>query len=243
MKLIQLNTWGGRLENQINGFFEEEKADIVCLQEVMSVGAGSVGLFTSLEHIQQTNHYKHAFISPVFSFNLMHRTAHFGNAIVTSYDLADKTTIFTNLEHKDNFDFNEDDYNVRNLQHAVLSIGGNKLNILNHHGHHVPTHKNGNPETFRQMKQLAAYIETLTGPIILCGDFNLEPNSDSLNLINDRLENLPVKYKLSTTRTNLTNKKEVCDYIFVNNQVKIKEFFASDKIVSDHQALILDFEL
>jgi endonuclease/exonuclease/phosphatase family metal-dependent hydrolase len=50
-------------------------------------------------------------------------------------------------------------------------------------------------------------------------------------------------YKFETTRNELTHKTEVCDYVFVSDDVKVKEFYASDRLVSDHAALILDFSL
>ena len=132
---------------------------------------------------------------------------------------------------------------MRNFVHAVVDLNGQKLNLLTHHGYWIQEHKNGNPETLRQMKQLGEYIDDLDGPVILTGDFNLAPDSESIGLINQRLTNLSTKYKLTTTRTNLTHKKEVCDYIFVSDDVKVKSFKASDEVVSDHKALILEFDV
>lgn len=76
----------------------------------------------------------------------------------------------------------------------------------------------------------------------MTGDFNLEPHSESLELINNMLTNLPIKYGLKTTRTELTHKTEVCDYIFVNDQVKVESFKALEDIASDHMALVTVFE-
>lgn len=36
MKLIQLNTWSCKLPTEINRLFNNEKPDVVCLQEVVS---------------------------------------------------------------------------------------------------------------------------------------------------------------------------------------------------------------
>jgi len=91
------------------------------------------------------------------------------------------------------------------------------------------------------MKELVQYIKKLEGAVILTGDFNLAPHSKSLEQLNKMLSNLSVKANLDTTRNQLTYKKEVCDYIFVNDQVKVKSFEASDELVSDHKALILEF--
>ncbi len=243
MKLIQLNIWAGRLEKQIAGFLEEQQPDIACLQEAISI-KGNGAIFVGFEALQQCwRKPTHAFHTPMFSFKFMNRIASFGNGIISTLPFTDQEALYTNLEPKEAFDFDMPDYNVRNLQHVRLDIDGKKLHILNHHGHHIPEHKNGDESTMRQMRQIRDYINKLDGSIILTGDFNLSPHSKSLQLINRKLDNLSVKYKLETTRNELTHKKEVCDYIFVNDQVKVKNFVASDALISDHKALILEFDI
>jgi endonuclease/exonuclease/phosphatase family metal-dependent hydrolase len=242
MKLLQLNEWGGRLEKQVVELLKKEDADIVCLQEAVDA-PGDAALSVPTHKLQEDAKYAHAFASPVFSFKLMNKTATFGNVILSRLSFADSHTIFTNLSYKEDFDFDSDDYNIRNLQHVIIEVNDTPVNILNHHGHHVRQHKDGDAETLRQMKQIAAYIQTLTGPIILTGDFNLAPHSESLEAINSLLNNLSIEYKLKTTRTFLTHKQEVCDYIFVSDQIKVERFEAIEYIASDHQALVLEFEV
>lgn len=242
MRLLQLNAWGARLGHQVADLLKDQTPDIACLQEVMEFDGDAV-LCASLGDLQQAGGFKESFHSPVFSFNMMNKSAHFGNAIL-SHNPAEKTeTIFTNLEYKADFSFESDDYNIRNLQHAVYEHEGQKLHVLNHHGHHVRTHKNGNEETLRQMLQVADYLQTLEGAVILAGDFNLAPDSKSLEVINELLENQSVSHGLKTTRTPLTSKTEVCDYIFTNRFVRVLDFRMLDTLVSDHAALLLDFEL
>jgi endonuclease/exonuclease/phosphatase family metal-dependent hydrolase len=242
LKLLQLNAWSARLDKQVINLIKSVDADIVCLQEIVELKGDSV-LFATIDDLQKSGSYNGVFMSPVFSFQIMRRMANFGNAILCKKPFLTTKTIFTNLDFKENFDYDSDDYNIRNLQHATIEINGKKLNILNHHGHHVHQHKNGDAETMRQMKQIVNYIAGLEGPVILSGDFNLAPHSESLEHLNSKLANLPLKYGLKTTRTPLTHKSEVCDYIFVNDTVKVSGFIASDEVVSDHKALILEFDL
>lgn len=242
MKLLQLNMWAGRLEPQISALVKQEAPDILCLQEAMNIHGRTAGFFVSLEQLQELSGHEYLFSSPVLSFNFMRRTASYGNAVLSRYPLDQQETVFTNLQHVDNYD-EDGDYNIRNLQHAVADINGTTVHLLNHHGHHVAGHKNGNADTLRQCQMIADYIDKLEGPIILAGDFNLAPHSESLELLNSRLKNLSIEYKLLTTRTNLTHKTEVCDYIFVSDGVTVNDFHALDEIVSDHKALLLDFEI
>lgn len=244
MKLIQANIWGGRLDKQINSFFSSENPDIVCLQEVNDVPGGETGFFTTYDELRKNTKIPYGFFSPVYSFNFMRRSGSFGNAILSKLPLIKTETIFTRLSHLDNFDFLEnDDYNIRNLQHVTVDVKGKILHILNHHGHHIRQHKNGDLETMRQCKIIAEYIATLKGSVILTGDFNLSPHSESLEQVNKLLTNLSVTFGLTTTRNQLTYKSEVCDYIFVSDDIHVNSFTASDELISDHKALILNFEV
>lgn len=242
MKLIQANVWGGRLEPQILKFVEKHNPDIICLQEVIELEGKRSAMFATTEEIMEASGLSHIFMSPVFTFNYMKRKAKFGNCIISKFPLTNEKTIFTGKEHVDDFDFLDSDANMRNLQSADIQLPTNEvLHILNHHGHHINQHKNGDNETMRQCGIIAKEIEKLEGKIIVSGDFNLAPHSESLEQLNHLLTNLSIKYNLETTRTQLTYKKEVCDYIFVSNVLRIKSFEASNEIISDHKALIMEF--
>ncbi|MCA9343019.1 endonuclease/exonuclease/phosphatase family protein [Candidatus Saccharibacteria bacterium] len=243
MKLVQLNVWwGGKLGYNIKEFLKEEAPDILCLQEAMSADKTD-SLFYPVQRISKDAEFKYTLFSPLISYSFMQGKVSMGNAILSRKPITESFTMFTNLEHTEDFDFFVHDYNVRNLVHAKIKNGNKTINVLTHHGHHVPHHKEGNKETDRQCREIANYIKDLSGPVILTGDFNLSPHSKSLKPLNDMLENLPVKHKSKTTRNFLTHKQEVCDYIFINGKVKEKHFEVSEKIVSDHAALILEFDI
>lgn len=242
MKLLQLNMWGGRLEPQILKLMTAEIPDILCLQEAIELKGGKSAMFVTIEEIQKAINAEYVFMSPVFSLNYMNRKADFGNCIISKYPIENTETIFTGKQYIADFDFLNHDPNMRNLQHAELVLPDkSKLHILNHHGHHIHQHKNGDKETMRQCGIIANEIKKLNGRLILSGDFNLAPRSESLQQINTLLDNLSIRFKLKTTRTQLTHKTEVCDYIFVSNEIKVNSFRALNDIVSDHKALVMEF--
>ena len=81
MKLLQLNVWSGRLEKQIQNLIVQEKPDVICLQEAVSIKGGSNGgWFLTVDEIKQLYGMNLAY-SPVISFSFMRRKAEFGNAI------------------------------------------------------------------------------------------------------------------------------------------------------------------
>lgn len=162
MKLLQLNVWGGRLEKQIFNLIDKEKPDIICLQEAISIGGGSNGgYFLTVEEMKKEFGMNLAY-SPVHSFSFMRRKAKFGNAILSKPAIASENTVFTRFEFKDDFDFDSDDYNIRNLLHVAIDSGDQALHILTHHGHHVQSHKKGDAESLRQCQQIVDYMKKLS---------------------------------------------------------------------------------
>lgn len=241
MKVLQLNTWGGRLGSQIKKLINREQPDIVCFQEAIRVEGGSGFVFDELSEIQKDTNFEHCYFSPSFGWKLMRREAQSGLATMSKLPFTHTDNAFTRLEYITDFDILDTDYNVRSLQHVTVECDGKQLHILNHHGHHVPHHKDGDEETMRQCQMIVDYIEKLEGQIVLCGDFNLKPESESLELINDKLVNHAKDRGVLTTRTPLTQKTEVCDYIFTSKEIEVQDFQVLEDIASDHKALIIEF--
>ena len=235
--------WQGRLERVLLKHLEKSSVDFACMQEAVEYSGRSLGLISSYQKIGNSLGLEEQFFSKLISSKLGDKELLFGNVIYSNVPFTQTSTVFTRGEHKNDFNFDEDDYNVRAFQHVQVEINGKKLNILNHHGHHIDSHKLGDDETIRQVKQIIEHINQLEGSVILCGDFNLSPESESIKLIDEKLVNLSVEHKLITTRSKLTYKNEVCDYIFVSSDIKVNSFVMDDTIISDHNALILDFDL
>lgn len=242
MKILQLNVWSGRLFNTLGILLEQEKPDIICFQEGVSMPVVMpCGFFRSVEEVA-SRYGMHIADAPLFGFQLATQQAQFGNYVLSKLPITDCNITFTYGQYEANFDFLTEDYKMVNVLHAGFDRADQPLHVLTIHGFHVPQHKNGNEETISQCQFLLGYIRKLTGDVILTGDFNLAPDSDSIKILDKELHNLTKESELETTRTFLTPKTETCDYIFVNDQVKVKNFYASDIIASDHKALVMEFE-
>lgn len=242
MKLIQLNTWSCKLPTEIVRLLKEEKPDIACFQEVVTARTGGK-IFDTIDTITAEYPFEHQYNTPLVEFNFMHGTATRGNMIASNIEMAETNQIWTRGELFKDFDYlDSGGYNVgRNIAHAEVKTPSGIVHILTLHGYHIKEHKNGNEDTLNACKQLIDYAASLEGPVVITGDFNLSPNSESIQLVNQHFRNLTVESGLETTRNHLTAKTEVCDYIFVNDLVKVDSFRMSDLIVSDHGALILEF--
>lgn len=240
MKILQLNIWGGKLGKQIVELLDREKPDVVCFQEVIVLPHEGSLLFTQFADIQSESRFEHSFVSPAFGFTMMNHRADFGNAVMSHTPFINTTTVFTRGDYNPTIDLVDGDYNMRNLQHVEMERDGKKLHILNHHGHHIRQHKLGNEETLRQCELIAEYVKKLDGAVVLTGDFNLAPESESLGKLNAILVNHAMESGVTTTRTLLTHKTEVCDYIFTSKSLVTSNFKVLPDIASDHAALVIE---
>lgn len=232
-----------RLESRVVAMVTQESPDIIMFQEVMDSDT-FLGFFPTITDFAHKTKFHHQYFSPLFGFKMLSGVAEAGNAIISNLAFDEKQTIFTNLAYKADFSFEIDDYNIRNFQHVVtVDQNGKRFHVINTHGYHVPSHKEGNDFTLEACKMIRDYALALEGPVIITGDFNLQPRSESIAILNDHFRNLSLEYGLETTRNELTQKAEVCDYIFVNDLVDVKNFYSSELVASDHQGLVLEFEV
>lgn len=243
MRLLQLNAWTIRLETRVLDMIEKERPDIMTLQEVLE-SESDLSYFPTLSQLVARAQFNNTYFSPAYSLAFAGRDTEFGNATISKSPFLETDTLFTHLGYTKNMQFDKDDYNIRNFQHVIVTDqASRKVHILNHHGFHIPEHKKGSNITLKAIQQIIDYTKSLAGPIIIAGDFNLEPTSRSIEHLSSQFCNLAVLYKLKTTRTDLTSKSEVCDYIFINDQIEVNDFYMSDIIASDHRGLVLDFKI
>ncbi len=242
MKLIQLNIWGGKFINQMAAFFGDEKPDIVCMQEVHEMPGLTNYLFGPLHEIKELSNFSESFMAPYFEFNYMNRKTSYGNAILSQQKARNTKTIFTRGQFTKNYDTDTApaDQEPYNFLHVELENG---LHVLTYHGLYVPGSKAGNDETLVHTQMIIDYIQTLPGPVILTGDLNLTPDSPTIQLLDKSLRNLSAENNLTNTYNQFGMHAVVCDYIFVNDKVKVKSFAVSEALVSDHKPLILEFDI
>ncbi|MBI5733439.1 MAG: hypothetical protein HY973_00650 [Candidatus Kerfeldbacteria bacterium] len=120
------------------------------------------------------------------------------------------------------------------------------LRVLNNHGNYSKE-KIDSPRSLKECQHIKQQAQLCKGPVIIAGDFNLHPNTQSIKILNKVFTNLTSKYKLESTLPindgSVLQLKNVIDYIFANKQVIVKDFRVVKTSVSDHYSLILDFEL
>ncbi len=121
--------------------------------------------------------------------------------------------------------------------------------VANFHGISKPGNKLDTPVRIKQSKTLAAVLTKLEGPKILCGDFNLMPNTKSIEIIEQTgMKNLIKLFKIKNTRNSISwkryhNRQSFADFTFVSPDIKVKNFKVPYVLASDHLPMILDYKI
>ncbi len=257
MKLVSLNTWGGKVYKPLLTFIKKHSTDtdIFCFQEVFHTTTEKSGqsgftlnLYSTIAKILNTHQGYFAptldnYITGSFQTHFVDFNLSWGLAIFISKKLKV-------IYHKDLFiygkrdSFNPKDLNSlpRNIQYINFISENKEFIVYNIHGIWIKGGKEDTPSKIQQSKQINALLNQQKGGKILCGDFNLAPNTKSVLILEKSLENLIKKYNIQTTRNKyFPGDEKFADYTFVSKEVKVKDFEVPQVEISDHLPMLLQF--
>ncbi len=241
MKLISLNTWCGIIYEPLKKFIEDQAkdTDIFCFQEIRNgkyLGAlegETEDLFTKIKDILPD--FKGYYTEMLPGIGI----ATFVKNSIEIEKFKSDTVLFS--EELSNIEkFNNEKPHPRVIQIILLK---NKLNILNFHGVHGDFKKD-TKERELQTKRLKKILNDLSGPKILVGDFNLMPDTMAIFELEKEMRNLMKGSHFKTTRSSYYEKRDIlpfADYAFVSKDIVINNFEVLPNEVSDHLALLLEF--
>lgn len=259
MKLLSLNIWGGKIFSSLIDYLKEQqdKIDIFCLQEVLSVDGRvtrnpnfKVNLWQELiSFFPNFNHFFDSTFSGVTpeGKRAKHLKAGLGIFIKKSISIKSHGEIFLYRNKLSIVNYKLTNMPV-NLQFVNIKINNKPVLIFNFKGIWYPGDKLDTPLRLKQSQKLLQFLKKYKSPKILCGDFNLLPNTKSIAIIEGQMQNLIKDYHIKTTRSTLnhykgSHKQKFADYMFVSKEVKVIDFKVPDIAVSDHLPLILEFEV
>ncbi len=131
----------------------------------------------------------------------------------------------------------------RNLQFVQFRRNGKQFTIVNLHGLWNGKGKTDSPERIEQSRKIQAFLQSMVGAKILCGDLNLLPDTHSLGLLEQEMRNLVKEYRVTSTRSQLYKKPDkFADYILVSPEVIVEDFKVLEEEMSDHLPLLLTFQ-
>ncbi len=262
MKLLCLNI-GIKIDNsdEVCDLIISQNADIVVLQEVMRHFDDSVShMYKSERIIRNTTKtiLPFAFFGPLFiakdftKNGKIHRNlggfVEQGNEIFTRFKINEATNEFYYGHYSydsDRTNFYRDDHS-RAVQVIELNINDKKLQIINVHG----TYSKDKQDTKRSIKQCNYILNVAKRkkiPTIIAGDFNLFPDTESINILNKQFRNLINEYGITSTRPSFDDGMDrgdnIVDYIFISDDIKVNNFNIINTQISDHFPLFLDFDI
>lgn len=254
-KIISLNTWSGQAFPQLVKFISEHASDtdVFCFQEVFHTTSDIIvdhGARTNLFHeLCQLlpNHTGYpAFGEGGYDINAGKVDFHLEWGLAT---FVHKNINLLDQQNHLVFQFEEDlaeNYGKQHRHAHVLKIGKpghNPITVINFHGLWKRSFgKNDSPERLQQSKKLLEIIsKQQETPIVLTGDFNLDPHTESLSLLKQNLRDLISEYGITSTRSSIYTKPgRFADYAFVSPQLQIESFEVPQEITaSDHLPLII----
>lgn len=255
MRLISLNIWGGRRFNDLAKFLEKEKerTNVFCFQEVLYYKLGeptrdSVELKLMLQpdvspqipdlypRLQSLLPDFNGFLSEPYTPG-MERLATF---VKTDMN-AKVETIQIHKPVKAEFRGKEFSTSCI-MQHTQLEIDKDTYDISNTHGIWQGASKEDTPERLEQSRSMVNVLSGFSKRKVLCGDFNLLPNTESIKTIENYMKNLIRENGITNTRSTYYKYPDrFADYIFVSPTLKIDRFSVLQDEISDHLPLLLDF--
>lgn len=261
MKLISLNTWGGKIYKPLIKFIKQHSkdTDIFCFQEIYDTRS-NVKQYKDIIRANLLDELK-IILSNFRVFYSLEIADFDANPDSVDFDLTVGKAIFVKKGIKVN---NYGDillYGDRTekklrkdfsnlpvvLQYVQLSVDNKQLIICNIHGTSFPGSKLDTELRLNHSKRIVDFLKDKDGIKILTGDFNLLPNTYSIRIFEEKLKNLIKEFNIQRTRSNLSpffGKKgfqKFADYTFVSSDIVVKNFQVLEIEISDHLPMILEF--
>jgi endonuclease/exonuclease/phosphatase family metal-dependent hydrolase len=133
---------------------------------------------------------------------------------------------------------------ARNIQYMTIGTSGSLRTVINFHGLWTGNGKGDTEDRLLQSDNIIRFLKTLSHPYVLCGDFNLLPETQSLKKLEDSgIRNLIKEFGIASTRSShYTKPVRFADYTFVSDGITVNDFKVLPDEVSDHLAMYLDFD-
>lgn len=133
---------------------------------------------------------------------------------------------------------------ARNIQYVTFTRNGRPFTVINFHGLWNGKGKTDTEDRILQSNNILEFTKKLEGEYVLCGDFNLLPDTESIRKFEDAgLRNLVREFGVMSTRTSFYTKPgKFADYVFISSDVDLKEFKVLSDEVSDHAPLLIEVQ-
>ena len=265
MKIISLNGWGGKLHEEILRYLGQSAPDILCLQEVVHSPASDKDWLTYRDgdHTlpQRANFFRDVSRAlpdhtPVFCPAAQGVLWDEGQQVPSQWGLATfvhkSAPIIGQVQgfvHKSYSPAGYGEHPRSRCAHGVRVYdykSDRTVSVIHMHGLRDLNGKMDTPERKEQAQRFLELSRQVSEPedlLVVCGDFNVEPDSETLQILkNAGLSELVTKYGFVSTRNSHYKKPgKFADYMFINHIEAVQGFdVVYQPEVSDHCPLVLD---
>ncbi len=266
MRVLCLNGWGGRLHDPLLAYLASADPDVLCLQEVIHTPASPKPWLSYRDggaELPQRAHFfrevastlpDHAAIfCPAAQGDLWDGEQRFPSQWGLATFVRSTMPIIGQAQGFVHGAFSASGYGEHprsRTGHAVRlhdMAAGRAVTIAHMHGLRELGGKHDTPARKTQARRFASLIRSVAvdgEPLVVCGDFNLLPDSDTFQVLRELgLTDLVTGHGFAGTRSSHYTKPERhADYMLVNTAVAVAAFdVVRQPEVSDHCPLLLDF--
>lgn len=246
MKVMSLNIWCGNVYDALISFLESKRDefDVFCFQEVhdttdpdqpRKMGSTINDVYDIFAQLKKLFPDHIALFTP--------RHGSFGLAIFVRKTI--ELNAYSVKMIKDGFGRILPEADQPSIAQFVdIDFKNKAYRIINVHGLWVPNVGKGDSQD--RIEQSEAIIDIVADsniPVILCGDFNLDLNTESISMLEQAgLINWIREKGITSTRSKLYKKEfsRYADYIFTSREIDVKNFEVLQDTVSDHLPLVID---
>ena len=258
MKLISLNIWGGKAFEPLLEFIgaHRDSTDIFCFQEVFKSSSNvrvNRGVRTNiLDDFSRTLSDFCSYFAPAQDG--------FDNDGPVDFEISTGLATFVrktvSVESWESLFVCGERNSARGDDPTTLPANmlcgrfvhqGKSFVVCNLHGVAYSGTKLDTEQRLEQSRKIRRFLDQEHGAKILCGDFNLMPDTNAMKILEENLENLIEKFQIPRTRSTLTpyhgmpQEQKFADYIFVSSDVRVTNFQVPEIDISDHLPMILEF--
>lgn len=265
MRVMCLNAWGGKLHSDLLPYLSATAPEVLCLQEVIHSPETDKDWLTYRDgdHVlpQRANLFRDvsaalpehvAIFCPAAQGLLWDGDravpSQWGLAtfVRRSYPIVGQLQGFV---HKTYSPAGYGDHPRSRSAHAVRIYDTARegyVSVTHMHGLRDLRGKMDTPERSAQARRLLEISRTVSEPgdvVVVCGDFNVEPGSETLGILQEAgLVELVLKRGFSSTRSSYYKKPgRFADYMLINGDDAVRDFQVIETPeVSDHCPLLLE---
>ena len=240
LKIMSLNIWGGHVYDKLLNFIKKhQNVDIFCFQEVYHKAKEKISTDDTKVYLNILSELNALLPNHQLLFSPMVDNIYgLGMLVKNNINIVKSGEI--NTYENPNY-IGKGPTHPRVLQFAELQFDDKDFLITNYHGFWNGINKLDSIERIEQSRIIKEFTGQYNIPKILCGDFNLRPDTKSIAMLEESLTNQIKNFDIKSTRTKLYKKPEkFADYIFTSPEFIINKFEVLDVEVSDHSPLLIE---